>query len=234
MYTVFGASTALKACLSVFAAIVATVVWFTDIPSSFVDFFRWASISANAFMILVWLVAGLSMHGALWRRVFRCWPKLNAWVFPDINGVWYGTTQSNWPVIDTMRTAASKGEALDLDSLATVPLREDAMAMEIKANLFRISIKSRLSSTGGCSKTLSCRADKDSDCGDHSVSYIYHQATPKPLSTDEGSHVGAATLEIALGEPLVMRGVYWTRRKWREGRCPRSPPKSFRPPRTRP
>lgn len=217
MYTVFGASTLAQALMGVFAVIVATALWFTDIPSSFFDFVRWALVSASVFMVLAWLLAGWSGHGAPWRQIYRRLPKLNTWVFPDLNGVWYGTTHSNWSVIKALREAASTGTQKELAGLAREPLQKNAVAMEIKANLFRITIKSKLGGTGGYSKTLFCRAERNREDGDFSISYLYRQETPEPASTDEGSHDGAATLQIEVGAPMALRGIYWNRRSWREG-----------------
>ncbi|WP_221240833.1 hypothetical protein [Roseospira marina] len=87
IYTVFGASTLAKVHMIIFAVIIATALWFTDIPSSLFDFVRWALVSASVFMVLAWLLAGWSGHGAPWRRIYRRLPRLNAWVFPDLNGV---------------------------------------------------------------------------------------------------------------------------------------------------
>lgn len=217
MYTVFGASTVLRFCLIVFAVIVLTVALFTGIQSSFFEILRWSVVLASAFMILVWVLIGWSGYYAPWRWAFRNYPILKTWLFPDLNGVWYGTTQSNWSVIKRLRDAAARGETLDLDSLATVPLWDGFMAMDIKANLFRITIASKLSRTGGASKTLFCRAGKHPEHGDFNLSYLYLQGTPEPESTDESSHDGAAILGIEIGDPLVMRGEYWNRRSWREG-----------------
>ena len=51
--------------------------------------------------------------------------------------------------------------------------------------------------------------------GGRAIDWIRSHVSASP--SDEGSHTGAATLEVKPGEVPVMDGQYWTRRKWREG-----------------
>lgn len=217
MYTIFGADRALRLFLSAYAVLVAGAACFLEFPDSAFSLIRWALLSAGLFFAVSTALAGWSGFLSPWRVAFRLCSKLNDWVYPDLNGVWYGNTKSNWGVIETKRAAASGEGCYDLADLPSVPLREGEIAMEVKADLFRISVRSKVSATGGVSITLSSRADKLSSEDEYRLSYLYRQSTPEPVSTDEGAHDGAASLRIALGTPLTMEGVYWTRRKWREG-----------------
>ena len=94
-------------------------------------------------------------------------------------------------------------------------VRSAASLWAASASIF--SIRSKLQDTGGDSKTIAVRAEKSSDPHEFTLSYLYRQTTPEPRSTDEESHVGAATLEVKPGDKPLMEGQYWTRRKWREG-----------------
>lgn len=217
MYSIFGADRALKALLSAYAVAIVLVALAIEPPASILTLVRWALISAGLFMSIAVMVAGWPGFHAPWRWTFRTFPKLNEWVYPDLNGVWYGTTKSNWTVIESLREAASKGTQIDLRQLSDIELQEGEIAIEIKASLFRITVRSKVSATGGSSKSLSSRAEKSPETGEYGLAYLYRQETPEPVSTDEGMHEGAATLEVGLGEPMSMRGWYWTRRKWREG-----------------
>lgn len=217
MYTIFGANNTLRLLLVGYGVLVFGAASFLEYPDSPLGALRWALLSVGLFMTAAVALAGWSAFFSPWRMAFRLFAKLNEWVFPDLNGVWYGTTQSNWGVIEKKRMAAATRGKLELGELPSIPLRPGDIAMEVKADLFRIKIRSKLSATGGTSTTLSARADKTPTNDEFRLSYLYKQDTPEPASTDEGSHDGAATLAISLGRPLSMEGVYWTRRKWREG-----------------
>lgn len=215
MYTVFGATPTLRLCLAVYGLAILAAGTFLQLPNSVLAAIRWALTSSGLFMALTFGLAGLSWFYSPWRILFRLCRKLNQWIFPDLNGVWYGKTQSNWGVIETKRVAASTDGGLDLGDLPSVPLKEGEIALEIKADLFRIRVRSKVGDTGGTSTSLSSRAEKTSE--EYRLSYLYRQETPEPSSTDESAHDGAATLLVNLSEEMRMQGVYWTRRKWREG-----------------
>lgn len=217
MYTIFGANRTLKIALAVYAVLIALIALGFGRPESVATLVRWALVSAGLFMAVTALLAGTSNFHALWRMAFRKWPKLNEWIYPDLNGVWYGNTTSNWKVIEQLRQSASGKGGLDLTSLHTVPLMTGEIAMEIKAGLFGINIRSKVSDTGGESITLSCRADKSEEDRNYRLSYLYRQDTSEPACTDEGSHEGAAMLKVIFGDMMSLEGFYWTRRKWREG-----------------
>jgi len=215
MYTVFGADQTLRAFLIGYAATVILAAYFLELPTSVLTAFRWAVLSVGLFMAGAALIAGWSAFFSPWRIAFRLWRRLNEWVYPDLNGVWYGNTQSNWGVIETKREAAEADGGLTLGDLPSVPLKEGEIALDVRADLFRIRVRAKVSDTGGASVSLSSRAEKAN--GEYRLSYLYRQETPEPLATDEGVHDGAATLRILFGHALSMEGVYWTRRKWREG-----------------
>lgn len=144
-------------------------------------------------------------------------PLLNKLLFPDLNGVWVGTTRSNWPVIKAMMDSAASPESIDLGSLSNIPLQEDGMAILIEANLFKIHVKARAARTNGNSRSITASVDRLPNDLDIRLSYIYDQETPDPVYTDESNHIGAATLFFENGTYDECKGYYWTRRKWREG-----------------
>lgn len=152
---------------------------------------------------------------APWRLIWKICPLFNH-IFPDINGVWYGSTSSNWPTIKAMFDASQTDCALSQEELNSISLQTDALAIEIKATLFKIQITACLSSTKGKSYSIIVCPRKDI----HNrliLTYVYNQDTPKPSATDADNHLGAVDLIIDMDNLNQASGVYWTRRNWKQG-----------------
>lgn len=216
MYTTLPFNFGLRVLLIGFGLLMLVTMWLVDSAGFVARPLQTLGFAATVYAILLYLLLGTSSYCSPWRYVWRKFPILNRWLYPDLNGVWLGSTCSNWPVIARTREAAKADGALDLGELAQVPLLEGAIALELKASLFRISLRSKLENTEGTSSSFVTRAEKCPD-GSFALSYLYRQDTPDPVGTDEGSHVGAATLRILVGTGMKLEGEYWTRRKWREG-----------------
>lgn len=217
MYSTLPSSLGLKVLLIGFGFVVYFGTWAVENFALPWSDLRLISLSAGVYLTLVAVLFGGSWYWSPWRLLWRVIPALNHWIYPDINGVWFGATRSNWSVIERVREAARVGKVLNLDELADVGLLPGNIAMEVKASLFKISVRSKTHSTLGDSKTLVAKAEKLPDTGDFRLVYIYQQDTPDPAASDEGSHIGAATLTINVGSRPKLDGDYWTRRKWREG-----------------
>ena len=159
---------------------------------------------------------GSTGYYAPWRFVWRWIPALNKWL-PDLNGVWLGTTASNWPTIKKMFDAAQTRSAIDEKALHSTPERRDVMAVQITASLFSLKVEASLSSTNGSSHSITAKPRRDQHSGRIHLTYIYEQTSPNPAFTDEERHVGAADLIIDLDNVEEAKGVYWTRRKWQSG-----------------
>jgi hypothetical protein len=156
-------------------------------------------------------------YWAPWRFVWRLFPAFNRWFFPDLNGVWVGSTSSNWPTIAKMLEAAQAHRGIEQAELHAVPEQRDAMAVQIRASLFLLKISAGLSSTDGQSHSVTARARHDQHSDDIHLTYVYEQSTPDPAITDEDKHMGAADLVVDLDDPSIGEGVYWTRRRWKLG-----------------
>lgn len=162
-------------------------------------------------------LAGSSYYFAPWRMLWRTFPILNKWIFPDLNGVWVGSTQSNWAVIKAMKDAAERSEATDVSSLEAVQLQCDAMAIEIKASLFSVKVFAALSNTGGDSYSLTAKPRWVGESEKLCLTYVYQQSVPEHVVTDESTHLGAADLCLELDNMQHLEGHYWTKRSWRQG-----------------
>ena len=169
-----------------------------------------------ALMGLLAFIFGPTGYYAPWRIAWRLIPKLNGW-FPDLNGVWLGTTGSNWPTIKKMLEAAQAQNAIEQIELHSTAEQRDAMAVQITASLFTLKIAAGLSSTDGPSYSIAAKPRRDQHSGHLHLSYVYEQTTPDHAITDEERHMGAANLVIDPDDLETAEGVYWTRRSWKTG-----------------
>ena len=158
---------------------------------------------------------GSSNYYSPWRCVWRVIPSLNNFM-PDLNGVWVGSTQSNWPKIDIMRKLSNCKDSISIDEIELIEEQFDAIAMEIKCSFFEIIINSSLSKTESASTSLMSKILKTR--GNFRIYYTYDQTTPEPKSSDEGSHIGSAYIDYnPTSSPDELEGMYWTRRSWKQG-----------------
>lgn len=199
-----------------FATIFASIILVGGVPTSAIDWIRAIGIATGAWGLLLLVLAGWSSKWSPWRMLWWAFPPLNRWVFPDLNGTWTGKTSSNWPVIKSMLDAATGAAMLQESALATIALQDDDLMITIIASFFVFRLEAKLTSTGGKSHSLAARVCKDERRDAYELYYVYRQETPEPLSQDEGSHLGAATLDVHLRE-WRMNGHYWTKRRWRSG-----------------
>ena len=169
-------------------------------------------------LILPLLITGIfAPYGrwAPWRLIWKFCPPLNN-IFPDINGVWYGSTNSNWPRIKKLFDVSQMDCTTNQEELNLIPLQVDALAIEVKATLFKVQIIASLSSTTGQSYSIIVCPRKDI----HNrlfLTYVYNQDTPKPSVTDTDNHLGAVDLMIDTDSFSKAKGNYWTRRNWKQG-----------------
>lgn len=170
-------------------------------------------------VILLTVVSGFfgpTSYWAPWRFVWRCFPRLNGW-FPDLNGMWVGSTSSNWPTIQKLLATAQSHDKTTEQELHDHPEQRDAMAVRITNSLFTLRICAGLSSTNGESHTITAKPWRHQHTGQIHLSYVYEQTTPNRAATDEETHLGAADLALA-DDCSRAEGTYWTRRSWRTGR----------------
>lgn len=160
---------------------------------------------------------GPTGYWAPWRILWRSIPKLNDW-FPDLNGVWVGSTSSNWPTIKRLVVAAQSNDRTTEQELHDLPEQQDAMAVRFTNSLFKLQVRAGLSSTNGESFSITAKPWRNQHTGRIHLSYVYRQQTPNHAITDEEAHFGAADLELVAEDYGRAEGTYWTRRAWRTGR----------------
>ncbi|MBC6443255.1 MAG: hypothetical protein GDA53_09115 [Rhodobacteraceae bacterium] len=191
------------------------------------DFGAWIGVTVSdsaitrylpmAVLAVLGIVFGLTAYWAPWRYIWRKIPQLNRMVFPDLNGVWVGTTASNWPTIEKMRNAAVSDSAIELAELHETAERHDAIAVEITASLYSFRLATGLSSMDATSYSITARPWKCQHTPGIHLAYVYEQETKDPSATDEERHMGAADLVYDPQAHDDLEGVYWTRRSWIDG-----------------
>lgn len=140
----------------------------------------------------------------LWRKLWGYFPRLNNWVFPDLNGSWQTEIHSN---IAAMAAHHPDFESTDPQTINTLVPGQ----FEIIQNWFRLYIRFDGDDRYSTSNTLVVEPRKDRETGRFTLTYVYKNETPAPQPTDEQFHFGAAHVEI---DPNFksMRGCYWTNR----------------------
>ena len=140
-------------------------------------------------------------YWALWRVVWRMIPILNAWVFPDLNGIWVGKISSNLP------TSEEKEPSGILNHWC------DVTAVKITNNLFSLRIGARLHSTDDKFNSITVMPWRDQNAGTIHISYVYQQ------STDDGrTYFGVADLQLDDDNFSKVEGTYAPWQAQRTGR----------------
>jgi hypothetical protein len=124
-----------------------------------------------------------------WRAVWIMCPKLNEWVFPDLNGQWRMTIRWFGPSAE-----------------GTV----NATAI-IKQSFFRISME--VTSVGSTSETLAVLPKKDTESGRPAVYYIYRVVPNKTIGHAGDAYEGSAILKVDSDNAECLSGNYHTSRK---------------------
>jgi hypothetical protein len=95
---------------------------------------------------------------------------------------------------------------------------EKPVTVEIKASLFRASMKLIPKDRYTDSQTIWLRPVREEEAGHPRLYYMYKSFAQVPKSTDVQLHFGAAYADIieVVGK-LTLRGSYWTERDWPRG-----------------
>ncbi len=152
--------------------------------------YAWSSLIAT---ILV--SGGAAAFNHYWRNLWRHFPKLNRWVFPDLNGVWAGRLVSTW--VDPVTNASPP----PIDTTITIRL-----------GLFGVSVVLKTGESKSTSSREFLQAFRETGC--YRIWYAYHNAPRAQVGHRSGPHDGMAWLEVDLdGDPNRLEGLYYTSRK---------------------
>jgi hypothetical protein len=174
------------------------------------------SLAGLVSVTIVVLVGETGLFHLLWKI-----PFVQKHLFPFIPGKYEGTISSNWSVISAIRAGATGvGGLVDGDlHVDRMGNFDKPVTVEIKASLFRASMKLIPKDTYTDSQTIWLRPVAEGEAGHPRLFYMYRsitQGAPKP--TDVPYHFGAAYVDVIQdGGKLTLRGVYWTERDWPRG-----------------
>lgn len=126
-----------------------------------------------------------------WRKLWQWVPKLNDWLFPDLNGTWRANIDWVW--------GDKHGVAEGL--------------VHVNQNFFRLSLE--LETPKSESQTLSVAVKRDAESNRPMLHYIYRCSPNQSLLEAEPLFDGAAVLLVGLKNNSLLEGNYWTSRATR-------------------
>ncbi|MFN3226607.1 MAG: hypothetical protein ACE360_10215 [Hyphomicrobiales bacterium] len=183
-------------------------------------------LTSRVLAAIIW--GGIALFIVLpgWRILWKL-PFAGKWlanhVFPDLNGKWVVTIQSNWPIVDQLKTAAASNEITFNPFDDKMPnLLEATFDVKIKQRWFRTDVdflpndQTPLLS----SETISVEFFKAAN-GKKSVAWIFEQTnkqdnTQRLAVTDQPKFNGSAVLTVN-EDTTELQGQYWQNRSWDRG-----------------
>jgi hypothetical protein len=175
---------------------------------------------------VIWGAIAIFVVAPGWRLLWQI-PFVGKWLsdhlFPDLNGEWSVTIQSNWPIVNRLKNAATGSESTFDPFVDKMPdLLEESFDVIIKQSWFRTDVeflpnkKTPLLS----SETISVEFFKTEN-GKKSVAWIFKQTnkqdnTQRLAVTDQPSFQGSAVLAVN-EHGTKLQGEYWQNRSWDRG-----------------
>jgi len=203
MYQILERSVLLRLVVSI-GAMGLAIAWCIVQPSDLGGWLRALSFGVGISLALTLLIG----FSPIWRWIWRAVPSLNHWIFPDLNGEWDATMDSNIAEI-AKHHPALKG---------TNPESKIQGKITIKQNWFFIAMTFRGDNGYSNSDTIVVKPTRTPESGRFGLAYVYCNHTPKQLTTDEQMHYGAGIVEVHQNDGKTeIEGNFWTNRKWPEG-----------------
>lgn len=151
--------------------------------------FRWVSLAASAVLVIV-----VPLVDRYWPDLMRRWPWLASIAFPDLNGRWHGTLQSNWK-----------------DPTTGVPIAPREVAVDVRQGLLSVSVVLATSE----SKSLStwCRLEPNHGARIYRIRHLYENEPQAGVAHRSARHEGMCWLELRPeDDPGCLTGQYYTYR----------------------
>jgi len=183
-------------------------------------------LSSRVVAGIIWGGFALFVIAPGWRLLWKL-PVLGPWLsnrfFPDLNGKWVVTIQSNWPILDGLQSAAAnENTTFDLFTDEMPDLLVANFDVKIKQSWFRTDVeflpndKTPLLS----SETISVEFFK-SENGKKSIAWVYEQINKQDNAqrlavTDQPKFHGSAILNVN-DDATELQGQYWQNRSWNRG-----------------
>jgi hypothetical protein len=181
------------------------------------------SVGFSLQVAIVQFIFTLFFVTPIWRVVWRRLPKLNDWIYPDLNGDWDVELKSNWPRIDALlKSANGEASAIDMrkgDEAALPPLTNLKMKARITQSWITMDMELWNPASAGPireSKTLIVEPFR-AKSGRHGLTYVFEQSNDTDVVSDDSKFRGAAWIERDRDDPNVLCGRMWSDRMWRRG-----------------
>jgi hypothetical protein len=205
------------------------VAWLTVLALSGINaatpVLDWIGITPKASwaVLLVQGILTLLFVTPAWRWVWRKCPALNRWVFPDLNGEWDITGETNWPRIDELLKAGNH-QAPQIDMRDAPEDRLPALGkLQLRARIKQswLNIKIEVWDPKGVgpikdSETLTVEPFRGKE-GRHGLVYVYEQENRSRVNSDDRVFLGAARVFVDRHDPEALCGQMWSDRMWRRG-----------------
>ncbi|HLO78616.1 MAG TPA: hypothetical protein VK196_19345 [Magnetospirillum sp.] len=203
MYKIIGIKGLIQ-LVGVVALLCAAVLALISEPSTAWEWLRTGSSGLTATAALFYLLGETAAFPWLCRHT-----PLQL-LFPDLEGAWEATTDSNWPVVSQL---------LPADQRPAIRPDKTKLDVVVRARLSHVSMTMESHDRYSKSQTLLVGLRKDETTGGVRMHYVYLNETKRPQDTDTSVHRGAAYLDLCFDKGVVtrMEGVYWTDRNWPKG-----------------
>jgi len=176
----------------------------------------------TAVPLLVWALLNTVLWNPVWRWLWKKFPKLSEWVFPDLNGTWEVELCSNWPrQAQMLEAAASKSRAIDMrycpeeDLAPLTPIRLEAQIHQTWFGFDMHFYNPKGSTPIDRSDTISVDPFARTGLRCPGICYFYKQVNATDNVADDAEFYGAARLEYDIMKDQLV-GLAWTARMWRQ------------------
>jgi hypothetical protein len=180
----FSITKIITAFSGLYAVLLFTLLPFFDIEINISSIFKYTAIFE--IIIILILIVG-------WRFIWNKIPKLNDWLFPDINGTWNVEIHWKWKQEDgSLKKGIKKGEVV------------------IKQNFLTLSME--LFTDESESETLVIQPKKNTESGRVQFYYIYKNTPIDKGNNKLSPHIGTVILKVAPNNNDILEGNYFTDR----------------------
>lgn len=175
---------------------------------------------------IIWGSIALFIVVPGWRLLWKL-PLAGPWLanryFPDLNGEWVVTIESNWQIVERLKTAAASDKiTFDPFKDERPNLLEASFDVKIKQTWFRTDVTFLPNEKTPLlrSETISVEFFKSVN-GNKSVAWVFEQTNQqdnsRPLAlTDQPRFYGSAVLNLN-EDTSELKGQYWQNRSWNLG-----------------
>jgi len=170
--------------------------------------------------LVVWIAITILAFNPVWRFLWKKFPKLEQWIYPDLNGEWDVSLASNRSRTEQILSAAKSGKMkFDIESCDESELAE-LLQLKLRATILQTwwKIEIRIwnpenDSPIKQSRSFAAYPIRKKGMLPHRLSYLFEQLNETSKLADDGIFQGAASLEYDINERELI-GLFWTARKW--------------------